>query len=117
MYAVVEAWTPKPTFFALSRSERAAFFADLATKAGSLAASGVEPLGWGRTDPGGESDLEHGSGHEWFAVWQVPDGVAADAFFAGVASSDWYDYFEQTNTRGELRSVEAVVAELVDLDG
>ena len=111
MYVVVEAWTPKPAFLSLPRSERAQFFAALAEGVAGLAVAGVEPLGWGTNVATGEHDSTHG----WFGIWQVADTAAANGFLAGVASSGWYDYFQQTNVHGELRPVEAVIAELVAL--
>lgn len=111
MYVVVEAWTPKPAFLTAPPTQRADFFAALDAGIAALGSTGVEPLGWGRTDPSGE----HGSEHDWFAVWQVRDAAAADTFLAGVLASGWYDYFEQTNLRGELRPVADVVREHIGL--
>lgn len=113
MYIVVEAWTPRPAFFSALPEQRAAFFATLDAGIAALAATGVEPLGWGRTDP----SAEHGSEHDWFAVWRVRDTAAADTFLASVSASGWYDYFAQTNLRGELRPVAEVVGEHIALAG
>lgn len=111
MYVVIESWTPKAAFLDASRQTRTDFFARLTAALDGSAAQGIRPLGWGRTDPAGE----HGSRHAWFAVWETTDAAAADAFLGGVAASGWYEYFDQTNVRGELRPVGDVVDEHVAL--
>jgi hypothetical protein len=40
----------------------------------------------------------------------------ADVFLAGVESSGWYTYFEQSNVVGELRPADAVLAEHLALE-
>jgi hypothetical protein len=68
-------------------------------------------LGWGRVEPAAQS-----ASYEWFAVWQAPSREVADVFLAGVESSGWYTYFEQSNVVGELRPADAVIAEHLALE-
>lgn len=111
MHVVVETWTPRPAFLATSPQTREAFFEGLNAGMAEMAAKGIESLGWGTVEP----SKENGTEHSWFAVWRMPDAATADAFLAAVAASGWYDYFEQTNVRGELRSAGDVIAEHVAL--
>lgn len=111
MYVAVETWTPKPAFFAADEKTRKNLFAEIQGAIKELAEIGVVTLGWGRVEP-----AAHSTSYEWFAVWQAPSRELADGFLGGVESSGWYTYFEQSNVVGELRSVDAVVAEHLALE-
>ncbi|MFD3309561.1 DUF6616 family protein [Streptomyces sp. NPDC058656] len=106
MYVVVETWTPKPAFFAAGEKALNDLFTGIQEAMKQLADIGFVTLGWGRLEPAAQP-----SSYEWFAVWQAPSREVADVFLAGVESSGWYDYFEQTNLVGELRPAETVIAE------
>jgi hypothetical protein len=106
MYVPVETWTPKPAFFAAHGQTRKNLFAGIQGAIKRRAEIGVITLGWGRVEP-----AAHSTSYERFAVWQAPSRELADGFLGGVESSGWYTYFEQSNVVGELRSVNAVVAE------
>ncbi|WP_147995542.1 DUF6616 family protein [Streptomyces sp. uw30] len=112
MHIVVETWTPKPAFYAADEETLTNLFAGIQEAMKQLAEIGVVTLGWGRVEPAPLS-----TSYEWFAVWQAPSRELADGFLSGVESSGWYDYFEQTNLVGELRSGEAVMAEHLALEG
>lgn len=107
MYVVVEEWSPKPAFLSASPERRAAFFEALTAGISDMDQAGVTALGWGRIDP----SSHYGTPHRWFAVWQLRDRKAADFFLAAVATSGWYDYFDQTNIQGELRPAADVINE------
>lgn len=107
MHAVVETWTPKAAFMAASPEARAAFFQAMGADMNEMTNNGVESLGWGQVELSNENSTEQ----KWSAVWRMSDADAAVAFLAAVAASGWYDYFEQTNVRGELRQAETVIAE------
>jgi hypothetical protein len=111
MYVVVETWTPKPAFFAADEKARNDLFAGIQEAMKQLADIGFVTLGWGRVEPAAQS-----ASYEWFAVWQAPSREVADVFLAGVESSGWYTYFEQSNVVGELRPAEAVLAEHLALE-
>lgn len=110
MYVVVESWRAKPEFLALEPAQREALFDEVKKAMGEMAAGGIETLGWGNVDG---TDEPHGSGHDWFAVWTMPNAAAGQAFLAGVKASGWYDWFEQTNVVGELRPAQDIMAEHV----
>ncbi|WP_406451231.1 hypothetical protein OH768_07305 [Streptomyces sp. NBC_01622] len=111
MHVVIETWTPKPAFFAADEETLNNLFAEMQEAIKQLAEIGVVTLGWGKVE-----SAPHSTSYEWFAVWQAPSREGADVFLGGVESSGWYDYFEQTNLVGELRSVETVSAEVRALE-
>jgi hypothetical protein len=93
------------------REARKNLFAGIQGAIKQLAEIGVVTLGWGRVEP-----AAHSTSYERFAVWQAPSRELADGFLGGVESSGWYTYFEHSNVVGELRSVNAVVAEHLALE-
>lgn len=113
MYVVVEMWTPKQSFLHLPSEKKAELFDGIKSAMQGMAGVGIVTLGWGAVD----SHAPFSTGHEWFAVWQAPTKELSAAFLAGVQSAGWYDYFEQVNVVGELRSVDDVAAEHLELVG
>jgi hypothetical protein len=111
MYYLVESWKAKPAFLALSREEREAFFAAVGSAIDSLSGLGVQTIGWGRAD----TDRQHDTSSEWFAIWHAPDAELGTVFLDGVQASGWYNYFEQTNIRGRLGSVTEAIEQHVQL--
>ncbi|WP_371596860.1 DUF6616 family protein [Streptomyces sp. NBC_00564] len=111
MHVVIETWTPKPAFFAADKETLDNLFTGMQEAIKQLEEIGVVTLGWGRVEP-----APHSTSYEWFAIWQAPSREGADVFLGGVESSGWYNYFEQTNLVGELRSVDAVSAEVRALE-
>lgn len=107
MHVVFELWNAKPAFLEAPASVREEIIAGVRSGVEQMAAVGIRALGWGRVAPSGD----HPSGYDWFAVWEIPSPELVDAFFAGVAASGWYDWFEQVNVTGELRAVDAVLDE------
>lgn len=105
MHLVVELWKPTPAFLAAPSAVREEIIAGVRGGIEQMAAAGIHTLGWGRVTP----SEDHPPGYDWFSVWEIPSPELVDAFFAGVAASGWYDWFEQVNIAGELESAAAVL--------
>lgn len=107
MYTLVELWSPKPEYLALSREEREAFFEQLLEKAAvDRMKDGGElvTLGMGRTEP-----VAHDTGYQWMAVWQGPDKATIDAFLARVEDAGWFEYWEQVHAVSQLTPFEVAI--------
>ncbi|TDC13427.1 hypothetical protein E1265_28035 [Streptomyces sp. 8K308] len=105
MHIVVEIWTPKPAFLDTPPDIREQIVGSVQEGVSQMAAVGITTLGWGRIAP----TEDHPSGHDWFAVWQIPTAELVDTFFAGITESGWYEWFDQINVSGQLETVEDVL--------
>jgi len=108
MHVFLELWNPKPTWHSLSAADRQSLMGRLGQATTPIAqAGGIEVLGWGKAD----SKVDHSEGHQYFAVWRSPTREALDQMREVILKGGWYDYFDQVNVVGELRTPDAVIAE------
>jgi uncharacterized protein DUF6616 len=110
MYLMIEAWTPKPAWLALTEAERTEYVTAVGEGAAALAEQGVTPLAWGLTD-----EASHGTEHVAFAVWECGSRAGCDALRAAIAGAGWYELFDQIDFGGEGGSPEAVLRHHVAL--
>ncbi len=110
MYLMIEAWTPKPAWLALTPDERAAYVGGVGEGMAALAARGVTSLGWGLVD-----EASRGSEHVAFAVWECSSREGCDALRAAIAQAGWYEYFDQLDFGGEAGPPEAVLGHHIAL--
>jgi hypothetical protein len=110
MYVVVEAWTPKAEFLDLPVTAREEIFEAVQEGISMLALAEIDCLGWGRLD-----DVVHGTSHQWLAVWTMPTAEHSETFLAAVSGSDWYEWFDQINLRGNLVAPEQAMNEHVKI--
>ena len=113
MYVVVETWRAKREFLAAPIEFREELFARIKAAMAEMAQAGIVTLGWGSVD----RSADHSTDYDWFAVWQAPNAELAAAFLQGVERSGWYTWFEQVNVLGEVRTVDAIAAEHLALEG
>ena len=105
---VVEHWSYKPAWIELSQEQRASFLGGIREAMQQITDAGIRTLGFGRLD----HSVDHAhKGYDFWAVWEMDSIEACDAFFAGVAASGWYNYFDHVNTAGILGSPEVVLEE------
>jgi hypothetical protein len=104
MYLMIEAWTPKPAWLALTETERAEYVAGVGEGVAALAAQGVSSLGWGLVD-----EASRGLDHTAFAVWECGSRAGCDALRAAIAAAGWYEYFDQVDFGGEAGPPDAVL--------
>jgi hypothetical protein len=110
MYLMIEAWTPKPAWRALTREERAAYVAGVGEGVAALADQGVTSLGWGLVD-----EASRGIEHVAFAVWECGSREGCDALRAAIAAAGWYEYFDQVDFGGEAGAPETVLGHHIEL--
>jgi hypothetical protein len=110
MYLMIEAWTPKPAWLALTEAQRAEYMAGVGEGAAALAAQGVTSLGWGLVD-----EASHGTDHTAFAVWECGSRAGCDALRSAIAAAGWYEYFDQVDFGGEAGPPDAVLRHHIEL--
>ncbi len=110
MYLMIEAWTPKPAWLALTEQERADYVAGVGEGVGGLAAQGVTSLGWGLID-----EASRGTEHTAFAVLECGSREGCDALRSTIAAAGWYEYFDQVDFGGEAGPPDAVLRHHVEL--
>ena len=110
MYLMIEAWTPKPAWLALTPDERAAYVGGVGEGVGALAEQGVSSLGWGLVD-----EASHAIDHVAFAVWECGSREGCDALRAAIAQAGWYEYFDQVDFGGEAGPPETVLGHHIAL--
>lgn len=93
---LVELYTPKPAWLALSREQRGRFLDGIKAGMGGLAGLGVEVLVLNETEAG----IDQASDHRFLGIWRFPDVQARDALLAGIGASGWYGYFDHVNAAG-----------------
>ena len=111
MYLYVEMWNAKPTWLALSLSERQRFMAKVAEAAKGLGPLGAELLGACIND----SDTDQRLGKTYFTAFRFPNKEAVQGFEAIVRASGWYELFEQTNASGEIDTFANVMEHALSL--
>lgn len=110
-HMLLELYTAKPAWLALTPEERQAFLAKVGAGMGPLLAQNITPCGFGEI----ASDLPYGTSTRFFAVWQAPDAAALAALVAGISASGWHDYFDTINAGGESCDLAAHLGQLMAL--
>ncbi len=114
MYIYVEQWTPKQSWLDLSPGARQAFVESIMPVIQKHEEElGVETLAMASIDP----DTALRSKHAYLSVMRMPDEATARVFESDLAEINWYHYFEQTNSRGEIRPAEEVIGEHITMKG
>lgn len=111
MYLYVELWKARPAWLALSREQRGAWMDGLLTGLQEQLRSGVEVLGFARSD----ADTPLPAGYDFVAAWRMPSKAAAERFERFVEGAGWHDYFEQVNARGRTMETEEFVSSHVEV--
>jgi hypothetical protein len=107
MYMVIEQWSYKPAWKALSTAERQAFVEGVGGAVAELAKAGITTLGFGINDV----NTDHRSTYDFWAVWQCPDVSGARAFQDAVAGSGWYNLFEHKNMVGLVQDPPSILGQ------
>jgi hypothetical protein len=106
---LVEHWSYKPTWLALSQTERVSFFEQIGSAIEQMASAGIRTLGFGQVQAVAHAPTQFG----FWAIWEAESASGIDALLEGVAQSGWYTYFSQQNTTGALSPPENVIGMLI----
>lgn len=111
MYMFVEKWKARPEWLALSQPERKEYVSKVEHAIEDLLKAGIEIVGFALND----SDTPYRADYRYFSVWKLPDKELVQKLEQAIEQSGWYQYFEQTNARGELIQPDAVLGDMVNL--
>ncbi len=111
MYLFVEKWKARPEWLALSQQEREEYVSKVGHAIKDLLKAGIEIMGFALNDP----DTPHRADYRYFSVWKLPDKELVQKFEQAIEQSGWYQYFEQTNARGEFVQPDAALGDMINL--
>jgi len=111
MHALVELYTPKASWSAMTRGERSRYLAGVREAVVGLEAAGVTCFALGRIDP----SADEAAPHTYFGVWSARDEAGLRLFLDGLRASGWYDYFDHVNGAGRDEGLAHHLAELEKL--
>lgn len=112
MYLYVELWNVTPAWMKLSKEERALYFEKAVSGIQDLLNQGVENVGWAMND----EHTPHRSDYRYMAVWKLPSPDHVEKLEEALQASDWYDYFSQANSRGEIMALPEAIDFLINLE-
>jgi hypothetical protein len=107
---LVEQWSYKPQWLALTQTERIKFFDQIGSAIQQMAAAGIRTLGFGQVQEVAHAPTQFG----FWAIWEADTEQGISMLLEGVAQSGWYTYFSQQNTTGALSAPEHVISLLID---
>jgi hypothetical protein len=110
MYLMIEAWSPRAAWLAMSAAERADYLGAVGGGMEALAEQGVRPLGWGFAD-----ERSRGVDHLAFAVWDCGTRAGADALRDAITKAGWYELFDQVDFGGEAGTPDAVLRQHLEI--
>ena len=111
MHIYIELMRPTPAWLAMSAEDRGRYLERVGGSLGSITESGAELVAVGHADPTRSKD----AGYDYFSVWKLPSLEVVEEFEAGIEHDGWYEYFEQVNASGEVKSFEDLAGVLVGL--
>ncbi len=98
MYLYVEMWNVTRKWINLTKEERRDVMSKMESRISDMESKGINNLGWARND----EHTPYRSDYRYITVWQMPDEDAAKHLEKNLKEANWYEYFSQANSRGEI---------------
>ena len=109
MYLYVELWKPKPEWNNLPCEQREEFLSILAPGVNRMKGLKAELVGFAVCDEAAPLDSEY----RYLAVWKLPNRGHVHMLEKAVQDEGWGNYFDITNARGKVISVNDFVGDMV----
>jgi len=106
-YAVVEMFSPRPEWYALSREERRSFLDNCRNEIERLLGKGVRFVGVYAS--------RWSSGWHGFSVVECPDAESEQVWIEAAERAGWFRYFEQVNLAGKKMELDDYFRSLVEI--
>lgn len=111
MHLYIELWKPKPAWDNVSREQRQEFLNQLRAGIEKMEKLGVELLGFAVCD----EVIPNSGGFRYVAAWKMPNKGHVHMLEKAVEDEGWYNYFEVTNARGRLTSIESAALDMLKI--
>lgn len=111
MIYFIEQWNAKEEWKSLKTEEKREYMSQVGAHIGDLLGEKVKILSWSKNDP----NTSRRAGYDYFAIWSFADQESVDHFQNLVENAGWYNYFEQTNLKGEQNSVHNIINEIISI--
>ena len=98
----------KPAWLALSADERAAFLEPVGSVMRKLESQGANIVAWGFND----LHTPQRAPYDFFATIVFPDDETMLSYEQLFRRAGWYDYFEQVNIAGDIKTYSDVLDQL-----
>ncbi|AXT45415.1 MULTISPECIES: DUF6616 family protein [Chromobacterium] len=108
---LVELYSPKPAWLALSFLHRTDFLDQVKTNIEALPGLGIQLLTLSQIS----ADADQAVPYRFLGVWSLPSQEACEAMLAGIRASGWYDYFDHVNAVGAAGGVDVHLADLLQV--
>ena len=109
MYLYVELWKPKPEWNNLPCEQREEFLSIRAPGVNRMKGLKAELVGVAVCDEAAPLDSEY----RYLAVWKLPNRGHVHMLEKAVQEEGWGNYFDITNARGKVISVNDFVGDMV----
>ena len=111
MFYLVELYSPKSSWLALSYNERLGFFHKVQGGIRNLSGSGIEIVAMGGID----AKKFHSVPQQFFAIWSMREESSLETLLEGIRAVGWHDYFDTVNAAGRGGNFPAHLQELAAL--
>jgi hypothetical protein len=111
MHLYIELFNAKDAWLQLSTEERAEYMQNAGSTMQGALDAGAEIVGVGAANP----TTSHDAGYDFYAVWKLPSPDVVQMFEKGIEDDDWYTYFDQINSSGELVEFGGLVQRAIEL--
>ncbi len=109
MHLYVELWKPRPAWYEVSREQRQEFLNQLRAGIEKMETLGAELIGFSICDEA----TPHSDEYRYAAVWKMPNLGHVHMLEKAVENEGWYNYFEVTNARGRITSLESAATDML----
>ena len=111
MFLYVELWKPRPGWNNLPCEQREEFLEMLSPGVRRMQGLNVELVGFAVCDETAPLD----SAYRYLAVWKMPNMGHVHMLEKAVRDEGWANYFDITNARGRMISVDEFVGDMVKI--
>ena len=111
MYLYVELWKPKPEWNNLPCEQREEFLGMFSPGVRRMQGLNVELVGFAVCDETAPLD----SAYRYLAVWKMPNMGHVHMLEKAVRDEGWGNYFDITNARGRMISVDEFAGDMVKI--
>ncbi|TDF39248.1 hypothetical protein EYS14_06900 [Alteromonadaceae bacterium M269] len=101
LYSYKQAWVDLPS------EDRQRFVSVVENAIAEIEKAGVKVIGFGLND----TNTDRRAAYDFFCVYEMPSAEFARLFEQQVEASGWYNYFEQINVSGTVKSPSEILAE------